>query len=224
MSGPAGPDLSAPVLRGLAAQAARLRERIAAGERRIGWKIALNDPRVQRALGIAAPVIGHLTSATILAPGETHSLAGATRPAIEPEVAVHVGEEGRIAALGAALEIIDVDLPFEDLGAILEGNVFHRAVVLGPPVAGVTDLAGRTARMTRGDGEQTTIDVAQAALDPADVVLLVSGYLEAIGDTLSPGDVIIAGSLVTAVPLSGDERVALEIDGLGSVSLEIASA
>jgi 2-keto-4-pentenoate hydratase len=66
--------------------------------------------------------------------------------------------------------------------------------------------------------------VGQAALDPADVVGLVGGYLEAIGDTLSAGDVIIAGSLVTAAPLGGDERVALEIDGLGSVSLEIASA
>ena len=78
--------------------------------------------------------------------------------------------------------------------------------------------------MTRGDGEETTIDVAQAALDPAEVVLLVSGYLEAVGDALSAGDVIIAGSLVTAVPLGGDERIALEIDGLGSVALEIRSA
>jgi 2-keto-4-pentenoate hydratase len=221
LSGAAGPDLSAPVLRGLTAQASRLRERIAAGERRAGWKVALNDPRVQRALGIAAPVIGHLTSATVLDPGDPHSLAGTTRPAIEPEVAVHIGDEGRIAGLGAALEIIDVDLPFEDLGAILEGNVFHRAAVLGPPVAGVSDLAGRRARMTRGDGEQMTIDVAQAALDPAEVVRLVGGYLEAVGDALRPGDVIIAGSLVAAVPIGGDERIALEIDGLGSVSIEL---
>ena len=59
---------------------------------------------------------------------------------------------------------------------------------------------------------------------PAGVVRLVSGYLEAVGDTLSGGDVIIAGSLVTAAPLGGDERVALEIEGLGSVALEIRSA
>ena len=224
MTAPSGADLSPAVLRGLAAQAARLRERTDAGERRAGWKVALNDPRVQQALGIGAPVIGYMTSATVMAQPARHSLAGATRPAIEPEVAVHVGEDGRVAGLGAALEIIDVDLPFEDLEAILEGNVFHRAAVLGPPVTGVTDLAGRTARMTRGNGEETTIDVAQAALDPAEVVRLVSGYLEAVGDTLSAGDVIIAGSLVTAVPLGGDERVALEIEGLGSVALEIRSA
>jgi 2-keto-4-pentenoate hydratase len=224
LSGAAGPDLGPAVLRGLESQAARLRERIAAGERRAGWKIALNDPRVQRALGIEAPVIGYLTSATVVPAGEPHSLAGATRPAIEPEVAVHVGEDGQVAALGTALEVIDVDMPFDDLGAIMEHNVFHRAAVLGPPVAGAADLAGRTGRMRRDGGEEVTIDVAQAGLDPAETVRLVSGYLEAVGDALRPGDVIIAGSLVTAIPLSGDERVALDIDGLGSVALELRSA
>jgi 2-keto-4-pentenoate hydratase len=224
LSAPSGADLSPAVVSGLAAQAARLRRRLDAGETRAGWKIALNDPRVQRALGIGAPVIGYMTSATVLPDGGRHSLAGATRPAIEPEVALHVGDGGEVVALGAALEVIDVDLPFENLGAIVERNVFHRAAVLGPPVAGVTDLAGRTARMIRGDGGETTIDVGQAALDPAVAVRLVSGYLEAVGDSLNAGEVIIAGSLVTAAPLSGDERIALEIEGLGSVSLEIRSA
>lgn len=217
------PDLSPAVLRGLEAQAARLRARLAAGERRAGWKIALNDPRVQRALGISAPVIGYLTSATVVPGGATHSLAGATRPAIEPEVAVHVGEGGEIAALGVALEVIDVDMPFEELGAILEANVFHRAAVLGPPVPAVAGLGGLTARLRHPGGEET-IDVAAAALDPADVVRLVGGYLEAVGDRLLPGDVIIAGSLVTAVPLTDAGRVELEIDSLGAVALDVRSA
>jgi 2-keto-4-pentenoate hydratase len=219
-----GPDLAPAVLRGLEAQAARLRERIAAGERRAGWKIALNDPRVQRALGIEAPVIGYLTSATVQASGSTHSLAGTTRPAIEPEIGLHIGPGGEIAALGVALEVIDVDMPFEDLGAILEANVFHRAAVLGPPVPGAMSLTGLTGRMSRGGGEDVTIDVGESALDPAEVVRLVGGYLEARGDSLLPQDVIIAGSLVPAVPLEGDERVTLEVEGLGSVALDLRSA
>jgi 2-keto-4-pentenoate hydratase len=212
------------VRRGLQAQAARLQERLAAGERRAGWKVALNDPRVQRALGIEAPVIGYLTSATVVPDGSVHALTGATRPAIEPEVAIHMGEGGAIAALGAALEVIDVDMPFEDVAAILERNVFHRAAVLGAPVSGIDGLAGRTARVTRSGRDETEIDVAAAALPPAEVVRLVGGYLEAVGDGLRAGDVIIAGSLVTAAPLEADERVELEIDGLGSVALEIRSA
>jgi 2-keto-4-pentenoate hydratase len=216
--------LSAPVLEGLRRQAAQLRERLAAGERRVGWKVALNDPRVQRALGIEAPVIGYLTSATVVPSGAPHALAGATRPAIEPEVAVHVGEGGEIAALGTALEVIDVDMPFDDLPAIMERNVFHRAAVLGPPVQGVAELAGLTARMTRNGRAEPEIDVAGAALPPAETVELVGRCLAEVGDELRPGDVIIAGSLVTAVPLEAGERVELEIDGLGAVALEIRSA
>ena len=67
---------------------------MAAGERRIGWKIALNDPRVQKALEISQPVIGYLASGTQVGAEGIHSLAGATRPAVEPEIAVHVGEGG----------------------------------------------------------------------------------------------------------------------------------
>jgi 2-keto-4-pentenoate hydratase len=218
-----GTDLSPAVVRGLEAQMERLHARLATGELRVGWKIALNDPRVQSALGIGAPVIGYLTSATVVPDGSRHSLAGATRPAIEPEVALHVGAGGTVAALGPALEVIDVDMPFDDLGAILEANVFHRAAVLGSPVAGVDGVAGLTARMRRGD-EETAIDVAAAGLDPAEVVELVGGYLEAIGEELRAGEVIIAGSLVTAMPLGGDERVALDIDGLGGVALDVRSA
>jgi 2-keto-4-pentenoate hydratase len=224
LSATAGPDLGPSVLRGLDMQAARMRERLAGGERRVGWKIGLNDPRVQRALGIAAPVIGYLTSATVLPGGAAHSLAGATRPAIEPEVAIHMGEDHEIAGLGVALEVIDVDMPFEDVAAILERNVFHRAAVLGPPVTGITDVAGLTARMTRSGGEEVHIDVAQAALDPTEVVRLVGGYLDAVGDGLGPGDAIIGGSLVPGVPLGEDERVELEIDGLASAALEIQSS
>src|SRR5204863_27590 len=62
----------------------------------------------------------------------------------EPEVAIHLGRDvparaggeaarAAIAALGAAIELVDIDRPLDDLEAILAANVFHRAVVLGPP-------------------------------------------------------------------------------------------
>jgi 2-keto-4-pentenoate hydratase len=116
-------------------------------------------------------------------------------------------------------------MPFDDLPAIMERNVFHRAAVFGPPVQGVAELAGLTARMTRNGRAEPEIDVAGAALPPAETIELVGSCLAEVGDELRPGDVIIAGSLVTAVPLeAADERVELEIDGLGAVALEIRSA
>jgi 2-keto-4-pentenoate hydratase len=212
------------IRRGLDAQLRESERRASTGVRPTGWKIALNDPRVQAALGIEAPVIGSLSSATALPPGETHSLAGATRPAIEPEIAVHVGAEGEVAALGAALEVIDVDLPFEDLALILERNVFHRGYVLGAPVAGVSALHGLSASFRCDGNEVHRIDVAAAAIDPHAVVALVQGYLSPLGRALRAGDVIIAGSLVTALPVASGERYELAVDGMQPVSLAFAAA
>jgi 2-keto-4-pentenoate hydratase len=217
------PALDPRIRGGLEAQVRALRERVARGERRIGWKVALNDPRVQQALGITQPVIGYLASGSEVPAGDAHSLGGAMRPAVEPEVAVHVGEGGSVAGLGPALELIDVDTPFDDLERVMAGNVFHRAVALGAPVPR-TGLEGLHASL-RCDGEERhAIDVAASAMAPADVVALVSGYLEPVGESLQAGDVIIAGSLVTALPAAPGERWELQVGQLGTVALELRSA
>jgi 2-keto-4-pentenoate hydratase len=212
-------SLDPRVRRGLEAQLRALRERTANGERRVGWKVALNDPRVQEALGIAQPVIGYLASGTEIRSGDAHSLAGATRPAVEPEMAVHVGEGGAVAGLGPALEVIDVDLPFDDLERVMAGNVFHRAVVLGPVIAGRTAVEGLSASFRCDGRECHAIDVEAAAIPPGEAVALVSGYLESVGESLQEGDAIIAGSLVTALPAAAGERWELHVEDLGSVAL-----
>jgi len=209
---------------GLESQLAALRDRTGAGERRLGFKVGLNDLRVQRALGIEQPVIGFLASGTEVTAGSSHSLAGATRAAVEPEIAVHVGEGGTVAGLGPALEVIDVDLPFDDLEHVMAGNVFHRAVVLGPVTEGRSSLDGLSARFLRDGREEHAIDVAAAAMPPGEVVALVSGYLAAVGASLRAGDVIIGGSLVTALPAAPGGRFELEVEELGSVAVELTPA
>ena len=134
---------------------------------------------------------------------------------------MHVGEGGAVAGLGPALEVIDIDMPFDDLERVMAHNVFHRAVVLGPVSAGRTSVDGLTARFLRDGQEQHAIDVPDAAMAPADVVALVAGYLDAVGESLREGDVIIAGSLVTALPGAPGERFELQVEGLGSVALEL---
>jgi 2-keto-4-pentenoate hydratase len=143
------------VAAGLRAALARREAEVRGGAEPLGWKIGINVPGVQRRLGLEAPVIGSLTSVTELASGAERSVAEMTRPAVEPEVAIHLGgpvaadadpaaAREAIAGLGAAIELVDVDLPFEDVEAIVAGNVFHRGVVFGPPDA------SRAAARSRG--------------------------------------------------------------------------
>jgi 2-keto-4-pentenoate hydratase len=140
---------------------------------------------------------------------------------VEPEIAVHLGEGGTIAGLGPALEVIDIDMPFDDLERVMAANVFHRAVVFGPVTRGRTSVDGLAARFRRNGDEERAIDVAGAAMAPRDVIVLVSGYLEAVGESLRAGDAIIAGSLITALPAAAGERFELQVDGLGSVAVEL---
>jgi 2-keto-4-pentenoate hydratase len=217
------------VARGLATQLHEWRGRLARGERRIGWKIGLNVVAVQRQLGIDAPVIGHLTSASVIEDGSAHSLAGATRPGVEPEVAIHIAarveaEEGWEAALaaveglGAAIEVVDIDPALRDVETILARNVFHRGAVLGS--AGEASLpAGTSARVLRdGAPAAEELDV-RAAVDVAGTVLHVAGLLESQGLRLDAGDVVIAGSLTPIVPVEPGSKVEVEIGTLGTLAL-----
>lgn len=206
--------------RGMAVQLGRRHDAVAGGDRPLGWKIGLTAPPVQEQLAIEAPVVGYLSEATRLEPGGQYSIGSDTRVAVEPEVAIHVGPDLEPGGLGAAIEVVDIDLPFEDLEAILAGNVFHRGVVLGEPVANAT-LGGVEARLERNGSEEATADAATVG-DPAAVVGFVADFLEEHGEQVSPGEVIIAGSVTPLLFVEPGDRVRLDLGPLGALELGLA--
>lgn len=212
-------SVEAKIAAGMRAQLGRRDAELVAGARSLGWKMGLTVPAVQENLGLSGPVAGFLTTGTQLDPGAELSLAGFTAAMAEPEVAIHIGEGGTVAGLGAAIEIVDIDLPFEDVEAILAGNVFHRAVVLGPPVAGAT-LEGVIAHVGRGREPVGEAEAAEVVGEPADVVRFVADYLEPHGAELRPGEVIIAGSLTPPVPIGPGDRVEVDLRPLGLLALD----
>src|SRR3954469_4720746 len=99
------------------------------GAARGGWKLAYDIAEIDEVTG-GQPVIGYITSATVIEPGGTYAGATPTLRA-ETELAIEVGEEGGVAGLGVALELVDVARPPHDLEGIVTGNVFHRGVAFG---------------------------------------------------------------------------------------------
>lgn len=195
------------------------RSALGSGDQRIGWKIGLNAPAVQQRLGIERSVVGHLTSATLLRPGGTHSLAGAIKPFVEPEIAIEVDGEGTILGLGAAIEIVDFDHPIEDAAEIVAENIFHRAVVICPSSqrTGADDIQARVSV----DGDQRETGDA-GATDLADTVAVVDATLRTVGERLEHGDRIIAGSLTAPLPVQPGERVTLDLGELGTIEIDFA--
>ena len=202
------------VAAGMRAQLADRRDRLDAGAEPLGWKIGINVPAVQERLGITEPVVGYTTSPSLVEPGGSVDVAGWTAPMLEPEVAIRVAEGGTVAALGPAIELVDIDLPFDDIEAILAGDVFHRAVVLGEEL---TDVGAAGHCRVVIDGEEAAATPVECDVDGT--VAFVAEYLERHGARLAAGEVIIAGSLTAPQPLPPGASVEVEVGALGRVAL-----
>lgn len=191
------------------------RSALAGGAERVGWKIGFNTDAAQQQAAIVEPVVGYLTSATTIKYGAHVSLAGFSRPMVEPEVAIEVGDDGDAVALAAAIEVVDVNAPFSDVEGIVAGNIFHRAALLGdfrpnypPPRTAVVLVNGHPSQ-----------EAAVEDFDSTDTISLVASALAEAGERLEPGDKIIAGSLTPPVEVSPGDIVGVQLDNLGMVQL-----
>ena len=229
-------DLAADprVARGMEAQLARRRERLAAGERPLGWKVGFGTPAAMEKLGTRAPLVGFLMEPALVDPGASVSMGGWANPVLEPEVAVHMGRdlpdrsdagaaEAAIAALGPAFELADLDPPPDDVERILAGNIFQRAVMLGPRDERRT-LDGVTARVARAGAEPDAVDdpTAQTGAIP-DLLRHVADLLSAFGERLRAGEVVIAGSIVPGMLVAPGDAVDYRLDPLGELSIRFGA-
>lgn len=184
-------------------------------------------------MGISAPLFGFMTDGSLLKPGSALSIAGWTRAVLEPEVAVHLGSNvaagtdeatvrAAISGLGPAVEIADFDPDVQDVEGILACDIFHRHVLLGPvdrSHAGGS-IAGLEARVFRG-GEKIAGASGPADFPGETVVILqaLAEALEANGEALRAGDVIITGSLVPPVKVGSGQVMRAEISPLGEIEV-----
>src|SRR5215470_13834225 len=127
----------------MAAQLAKRRARIAAGEKPIGWKVGLGAPATMQKLGLTAPIVGFLMERAQIASGGTASLKGYVKPVAEPEICVRMARDLQPGAsadqvavavkeIFPAIELADLNpAPSPDnLDAVLEGDIFQRHVIL----------------------------------------------------------------------------------------------
>jgi len=203
------------VASGMRALLARRSAELAGGATAVGWKIGFNTPAIQAHFGISGAVVGYLTDTTVMDGGQPIDLTGWSGPALEVEVAVRVGDDGGVAALAPALELVDLDLPFDRLEPILAGNVFHRGVVFGPEVA-QAEWRGLDVAVVK-DGEQ----IADGRLleAPEVTIEVVSTFLATHDARLEPGERIIAGSLIVPIPVAPGDRLQVTFGVLGSLGV-----
>ena len=227
------------IVRGMTRQLEARRRRLAVGEKPLGWKVGFGAPAALARFGLSDPLVGFLLQSGRVESGGVVRLDGWTRPALEPEIVVYIGQDldgnsgpdevrAAVAALGPALELADVDKPPEDVETILAGNIFQRHVVLGPAStahasAKLTGLTGRVFR--RGVEVQSTAELEANTGRIVDIVYHVAHVLGAFGERLRAGEIIIAGSVVAPLIIeSRDDSFAFALEPIGRADVRLAQA
>jgi 2-keto-4-pentenoate hydratase len=221
------------VTKGMAAQMSMRRKQLSSGARHLGWKVGFSTPAAMERMGTTAPLFGFMTDRSLVSSGSIVSVAGWTRGVLEPEVAVHLGSDvpsraddaevrAAISGLGPAVELADLDPDVLDVEAILAGDIFHRHVLLGPvdrsraggSITGVEALVFRNgAKIAGGPGP---------ADFPAETIVILRALaheLEANGETLRAGDVVITGSLVPPIKVGPGQALRAQVTPLGEIEV-----
>lgn len=225
-----------PLIRkGMTAQLAKRRARIAAGEKPLGWKVGFGAPATMQKLGLEAPLVGYLMQGALLPSDSSVSLKDYVKPVAEPEIAVRMAADlgagaephivtAAIKELQPAIEIADLDLvPTSDnLDQVLAGDIFQRHVLLGDKTQQGASVRGLTSRaMRRGEEMNRTSDPEALTGRLIDIVAHVADTLAAFGESLKAGDIIITGSITPPVMIEADEVDFIHaIDPIGEVSVK----
>jgi 2-keto-4-pentenoate hydratase len=186
-------------------------------------------------LKIDAPLVGFLTDGTLVRSGTTLSIAGWTKPAAEPEIAVYMGSDlidtsnretirSAIASIGPAIELADISFPAEDVEVILAGNIYNRHVMLGQPDSSRAGcvLDGLVGHVYRNGAEVASTANPQAATgDLIDIVRHVADLLSALGERLRAGEVIITGSIVPPLWIESQEEIRFNLDPIDTISITL---
>lgn len=221
--------------RGMEAQLAHWRQALRRGEQRLGWKIGFNDPAARDKFSLPRPLVGYLTESTRLDSGAAYRAEPGAKILLEAELALRVNRNlqgsvspaeasAAIDALAPAIELVDMSEGVGDFEAVLGGNIFHRAVVLGAPVQGRGDVAGNEVQVRVSvDGVERCQGEPEQRLprDLGELVRLVAETLDARGEGLAAGDWIISGSITTPLALEPGQEAVADLGWLGSVSVRL---
>jgi len=211
---------------------ARRAELIEGGERTIGWKLGFGAPAWLEKFAIPGPLVGFLPAFRRHFPGATVSVEGWRKPVAEPEIAVFLGSDvddpdrvdRAVTAVAPAIELADVHPPPEDMAAVMAGNIFHRAVILDEPGAGRAgaDITGLEAHVMRDGTEEAVVNDLEALTgELVSTLAHTARLLDAFGERLRAGEVVIMGSVTPPLPLQPGTQIGFRLAPLPTITVSV---
>lgn len=212
-----------------------IQSRVSTRNRRVGRKVGLTAPAVQRQLGVDQPDFGVLLSEMQRGEDEQIPHDRLIAPRIEAEIAFIMGRDveatDRESVLAAvdyvapALEIVDSRIAGWDIGIVdtIADNASSAYFVLGKARATLDGYVPAGAEMIMTvNGEQASMGTGADCLgDPVNALVWVAETAAALGRPLRAGEIVLSGALGPMAPLNAGDVVEACIGGLGTVTATV---
>jgi len=222
------------LIAGMQVQLQKWKSKLDAGHQRVGWKIGFNAVADQARMKLTCPIVGFLTSESVLESESIYTGKHTSKLMVEAEVAILIGEDitthptkeqaaAAIKGFAPAIEIVDFARVPHDMRSILEDNIFHEAVIIGELSTQLHELnaADISASVQVNSETIQTGDASRYPKDMSEVVVCVASTLAKQGEFLQAGDWIIAGSITRPVEVTKDDQVDVLLAPLGSLQVDI---
>ncbi|WP_087974913.1 2-keto-4-pentenoate hydratase [Oceanobacillus rekensis] len=201
--------------------------------KRVGWKLGLTSKAKQQMIGVHEPSYGVLLESMQLNEGEPISIAPFIHAKAEPEIAFvlnkelkgpHVSVADVLDAteyVAPAIEIIDsrfYGFKFTLADAVSDNSSSSRFIIgerFYSPKNVDLKLMGFVYRQ---NGEIAATGAGAAVMgNPARAIAWLANKLYKVGKSLTPGEVILSGSLSAALEIAPGDHYTASFDGIGSV-------
>lgn len=178
------------------------------------------DPSVPRPY-VKTPntVVGHGGTVTIPKPAD--------ELIVEAELGVVIGKQAKNVPREAAMEHVEgytcaddllIDDEFEDDPAAIRENNFDNCNPMGPVVVPPESVPEAPSVELRIDGDlRREADLSGQIFSVPEIIESITQYV-----TLERGDVIITGSAMEPCTVDGGERVAITVEGVGTLEHSVA--
>ena len=201
-----------------------------------GFKIGATGSRMQAYLGLTEPAAGFMEARALYGSGAVLEFSRFVNPGVECEVVVRLGrdlpagpctQEQAGAAVGEVMAGIEVvENRYGELRAVgtpllVADQMFHGAGVIGAPGSGI-DLGVLKGRILVNGVERDAGVSTDLLAHPLNCLAWLAGssVARAFGG-LRAGQVIMLGSVVPVIWLSGPAKVEVAFDGLPPVDLTL---
>lgn len=209
-----------------------------AGQKVVGYKLGLTDPKAQADMALDMPLFGKLVEGWSFTDGAAIPTDKLISPRVEGEVAFifsakiddpEVDEETLINSIGKvmpALEICDsafAGWPRSLFDAVAD-NLSSGFYVLGKAQQDVrsVDFAGMKMDLYRNDDKAVEGDASKCMGSPLRACLWLVREMAERGTPVQAGDVILSGSLGPMQKVEKGDRIRLELSGLSTLECSFA--